>query len=176
MINERVKITGSGRRPKLRVHPANVVFSDVKDELAALMQIYGLSMEQAIEHRLLAFDDTIYITQYARVPCDYQVIVRRHLRVPQQRDFGGDVAMVIIRRIDGRKGPFEWDDMMEIKDYLFGNEAEGFELFPARSRAIHGESQFRYMWVFPGKQKIPVGFLTQPEASGASVTTGQFEL
>lgn len=159
MINERVQFSGAGRKPKIQVHPANVVFPSREDELMALMMIYGLSHAQAVEHREMAVYDTIYITQYARIPCDYQVIVYRGIDVPQQGDMGAQVAQIVIRRIDGQKGPFDWDDMMEIKDAIFGNEAEGFELFPSRSRAIHGNNQFRYIWVFVGGDKIPVGWI-----------------
>ena len=126
----------------------------------ALMMIYSMSHEQAVEHRKLSAYDTIYVTQYARIPCDYQVIVHRGHDVPQQGEMGAEVAQLTIRRIDGHKGPFNWDDMMEIKDAIFGKEAEGFELFPSRKRAIHGNNQFRYIWVFTDGSKIPVGWDT----------------
>ena len=157
MIGDRAKISGKGRRPKLVVHPYISLFSDKKDHIAFLMEIFKMSFVDAREHMKLSLGQTIYITQWARCVCDYQVIVTKGPQVPRQGAMGANVASLAIRRIDGKPGPFDWDDMQEIKEQLFGAEIEALELFPKKSRAMRGENEFRYLWAFTDGDEIPVG-------------------
>lgn len=157
MIGARAKISGPGRRPKLKVHPFVNLFPDPQDQIAYLVEIFKMSFDQAREHIKLSKGGLIYVTEWARCECDYQIIVTKGHRVPRQGLMGAPVARVAIRRIDGKPGPFDWDDMQDIKASLFGNEVEAMEIFPKKSRAMIGGNEFRYLWVLPEGDEIPVG-------------------
>jgi len=157
MRGDRAKISGPGRKPKLVVHPYVNMFYDRKDHIAFLMEVFKMSFKEAKEHLSLSTGQKLYVTQWARCESDYQVVVTTGVDVPRQGEMGAPVACVAIRRIDGKRGPFDWDDMQEIKESLFGKDVEALELFPKRSRAMVGGNDFRYMWVFTEGDEIPVG-------------------
>jgi hypothetical protein len=51
----------------------------------------------------------------------------------------------------------DWRDLQRIKNELVGEEAEGFELYPAESRLLDPSNYF-ILWVIPvGMGRIPVG-------------------
>jgi hypothetical protein len=83
-----------------------------------------------------------------------------------ERSAGGWVTHLSIRR-DDRKPIRSWRDMMRIKDELAGEEVEGFELYPRRSRVVDGANQYHIWCLRPG-QDVPAGF---PE--GMLMDTGE---
>lgn len=68
---------------------------------------------------------------------------------------GGRVLHLSIKRID-KEACHDWRDFQKIKSQLAGEEAEGFELYPAESRVVDTANQY-HLWVFT-KMKIAFGW------------------
>ena len=140
------------------LHRANVFLGDRHEEIAMLVEVYGMTWDQAVEHRKLSHGGTIYVTQHAVEPCEYQVIVTKGIGVPQQGEFNAEVVQIAIKRMDGKPDVFSWEDMQDIKRALLGNDVEAVEIYPAMKRRLLGNKKFRYLWAFPNKEQIPIGW------------------
>lgn len=147
-----------GRKPKMKLHRANVMLGDRQEEISLLVEVYGMTWEQAVEHRKLSHSGTIYVTQHACEPCEYQVVVTRGINVPQQGEFNAEVVQIAIKRMDGKMDTFNWEDMQDIKRVLLGDDVEAVEIYPAFKRRLLGNRKFRYLWAFPNKEQIPIGW------------------
>lgn len=86
---------------------------------------------------------------------EYQVLVQR-MTAPFGRGLG-DMWYLSIRRLD-RDPIHDWRALQTIKNMVCGEEAEGFELYPAESRLVDTSNQY-HLWVFIDKTvRLPVGY------------------
>lgn len=79
----------------------------------------------------------------------YVVAVRRH---PSE----GHVVRLSIRRQD-RRAPSDWRDKQAIKNQLAGEDVEGIELYPMKSRVVDGANQ-AWIWCMAPGVVLPIGF------------------
>jgi hypothetical protein len=69
----------------------------------------------------------------------------------------GEIAHCSIKRIDGSIAR-DWRHFQQIKNDIFGNECEAFEMYPAESRLTDTANQY-HLYVFTnGTVRLPVGF------------------
>lgn len=51
-------------------------------------------------------------------------------------------------------GTITWDELWQIKNEYWGEDAEAIEVYPAKSRLINNLNQ-RHIWRVPGDMKLP---------------------
>jgi hypothetical protein len=69
----------------------------------------------------------------------------------------GQIAHCSIKRIDGSIVR-DWRHLQQIKNDIFGDECEAFEMFPAESRLTDTANQY-HLYVFANSAiRLPVGF------------------
>jgi len=93
----------------------------------------------------------------------YRVVMRR----AQALDTGPDVIHISIKRLDQRSH-IPYRECMRIKDVLCGEEYEGVQLFPARSREVDAANHY-HLWLRDDPTyRFPFGF-TERLVSDVSV-------
>ena len=143
------------RPKKLRLLPAKLIGLPRDEALEVCMVVYKMDLEAARRHLKLDPLADLYITNYARGPSNYHVIVRQGPNVPKQMQAEVQLAEIEIRTIDN-KGIFDWSDIQEIKNELFSTKHEALELYPANSRLIR-DKNVRYIYVLTNQEKAPIG-------------------
>ena len=106
----------------------------------------------------------------AELAAMHEMWVNDQYTVIVERFEDGSVYHLSIRRND-RAPARDWRDFMRIKDEIAGPEAEGVELYPARSRIVDMANQY-HMWFLPGGRPFPLGYASGSVSSSAKAWPG----
>ncbi len=69
MLRKRFDNSRGGRKPNLRCYPAALLIGNRQEEIKLLAEIYGMTLEQAREHRRLYGLGALYVTHNAKEEC-----------------------------------------------------------------------------------------------------------